>query len=223
MENPVHTLQGLGDRWGVETPPVETNPVTVEYWRQKATEFQVTMNAVDEIARESLNLASVLPDGPQRDEILAGLDEMEGKRASMRIAAEGINAAAAVINAAGGRFPVLSLPPALGLPPLAIPAAAVGAFTMAAALVSWAVGWTRVQAARIGSSVTALDAIGDPELRAQTAAQVAVIRANAEAAAARADSPLASIASIVKWVGIGALAFFAFRAFQGFRKGAASE
>jgi hypothetical protein len=213
----------LGDRWGAEVAPVETNPVTVEYWRQKANEFQVTMNAVDTIAQESWALASVLPEGPQLDAIMQGLQEMEGKRATMKIAAEGINAAAAVINAAGGRFPVLSLPPALGLPPLAIPAAAVGAFTVAASLVAWAVGWTRVQAARIGSSVTALDAIGDPEVRAQAAAEVALIRARAEAAAASAESPLASIANIVKWVGIGALAFFAFRAFQSTRGKSAAE
>lgn len=207
----------LGDRWGAETPPVETSPVTVEYWRQKALEFQTTLNAVDSVAQESWALASVLPEGPQLAAVLDGLNEMESKRQAMKMAAEGINAAAAVINAAGGRFPVLSLPSALGLPPLVIPAAAVAAFTAAAGLVSWAVGWTRVQTARIGSSVTALNAIEDPAARAQAAAEVAVIRARAEAAASAAQSPLASIASIAKWVGLGALAFFAFRAFQSTR------
>lgn len=208
----------LGDRWGSEVATVETNPVTVEYWRQKASEFQATMNAVDTIAQESWALASVLPEGQQRDDILAGLDEMESKRASMKATAEGINAAAAVINAAGGRFPVLSLPPALGLPPLALPAAAVGAFTLAATLVSWAVGWVRVQTARIGSSTAALDYIEDPETRAQVAGEIARTRAAAERAVATAtDSPLASIAGMVKWAGIAALAFFAYRAYMGTR------
>lgn len=214
----------LGDRWGAEVVPTETNPVTVEYWRQKANEFQSTMNAVDTIAQESWSLASVLPDGPQRDAILAGMDEMESKRATMKLAAEGINAAAAVINAAGGRFPVLSLPPALGLPPLALPAAAVGAFTVAASLVAWAVGWVRVQTARINSSTAALEFIDDPETRGRVAGEIARTRAAAEQAAATAsDSPLASIAGVVKWAGIAALAFFAFRAFQTARKAPAAD
>lgn len=213
----------LGDRWGAEVVPTETNPVTVEYWRQKAGEFQVTMNSVDEIARESYNLLELLPNSPQRDALIAGLDEMEGKRAGLKIAAEGINAAAAVINAAGGRFPVLSLPPALGLPPLVMPAAAVGAFTMAAAWIAWAVGWNRGQAAAVREGAALLESIADPELRSQTAAQVAIIRANTEAAAARSDSPLASIAGVVKWAGIAALAFFAFRAFQAARKAPAAD
>lgn len=215
----------MGDRWGLETPPVETSPVTVEYWRQKALEFQSTLNAVDTVARESWALASVLPeDSPQLASILAGLDEMESKRQAMKMAAEGINAAAAVVNAAGGRFPVLSIPSALGLPPLVIPAAAVAAFTAAAGLISWAVGWVRVQTALIGSSVTALEAIEDPAARADAAREVALIRARAESAASAAGaSPLASLASAAKWVGLGALAWFAYRAWKSTRGASSAD
>jgi hypothetical protein len=204
----------LADRWGAETPPVATSQFSVEYWRQKASEFQSTINAVDEIARESIRLLDILPDGPERDAIADGLDEFNTRRSSMKFAAEGINMGAAVINASGGRFPVLSVPATLGLPPIALPAAAIAAFTAAASLIAWAIAWNRTQVARINSATLALDAIEDPAERARVAAQVAVIRANAEAAAAQSESPFASLATVAKWGGIAVLAFLAYRAWE---------
>lgn len=207
----------LGDRWGGETVPVETSQFSVEYWRQKASEFQRAINSVDSIAQDSWALASVLPEGPQLDAIMGGLDELESKRTAMRIAAEGINAGAAVINAAGGRFPVLSVPATLGLPPLVLPAAAVAAFTAAAALVSWAVAWSSAQAQRIGAARAAAMEIADPDKRDETLAEIARLEARSRAAADAGDSPLASIASIAKWAGLAVLGFMAWRAFQGSR------
>lgn len=204
----------LADRWGAETPPEATSQLSVEYWRQKATEFQSTINAVDEIARESYRLLDVLPNSFERDEIERGIYEFQSRKSAMKFAAEGINMGASVINAAGGRFPVLSIPATLGLPPLVLPAAALAAFTAAASLIAWAVAWNRTQVARINSATTALDAIEDPAERARVAAEVAVIRARAEAAAAGSESPFSALANVAKWGGIAVLAFLAYRAWE---------
>ena len=200
----------------VETAPPST--FSVEYARQKAVEFQQTLNAVDAVAQESWAMASVLPDGPERDAILEGMAEFESKRSSMKAAAEGINLGAAALNAVGGRFPVLSIPPALGLPALAMPAAAVAAFTLAASLIAWAVAWNRTQVARINAASSTLALIEDPAQRAEVAAEIARIQARAEAAASAGDSPLASLANVAKWAGIAVLGFLAYRAFVASRK-----
>jgi hypothetical protein len=213
----------LGDRWGAETPPVETSPVTVEYWRQKALEFQTTLNAVDSVAQESWALASVLPEGSQLDSVMEGLQEFESMKRRMKTAGEAINALAAIVNTAGGRFPVLSIPSALGLPPVAIPAGIALTLAGLGGVIAGATAWAALQARRIESSIDAVNLIADPEERANAAREVALIRARAEAAAATADSPLASLANVAKWAGIAALAFFAFRAFQGMRGSASAD
>lgn len=207
--------EGLGDRWGADPAPAETSMVSVEYWRDKAREFQATINAVDTVAQESWNLASILPDGIERNAILQGLDEFEARRGAMKLAAEGINAGAAVINAAGGRFPVLSIPQSLGLGPLVLPAAAIAAFTTAAGLIAWALAWNRAQIARMDQARGSALQIADPAARDETLAEIARIQARAEAAAQSGESPLASIAGIAKWVGLGALAFIAWRFLDG--------
>lgn len=187
--------------------------LSVSYWRDKVREFQSTLNAVDVIAQSSQIVADNVPESSERDAVLAGLDEFAWKRTTFKATAEALNLGAAAINAAGGRFPVLSIPRSLGLAPFVMPVAAVAALTTAAALVAWASAWADVQVARIEEARKTIALIEDPAARDAAAIAAAGAASSAAQAAAATDSPLASIATIVKVAGIGILGFLAWRAF----------
>lgn len=191
--------------------------LSVSYWRDKVREFQSTLNAVDTIAQSSRIVADNVPDSPERDAVLSGLDEFDWKRATLKATAEALNLGAAAINAAGGRFPVLSIPRTLGLAPFVMPVAAVAALTTAAALVAWARSWADVQVARIEEARNLINLIEDPEARSAAALAAAGAASDAARAAAETDSPLASLATIVKVAGFGVLAFLAWRAYTSIR------
>lgn len=182
---------------------------TLQYYRNKASEFQAVLNAVDQSAQVLRESIDVFADDPQAvAELQTLLGDFESKRWQFRATAEAINAGAAVINAAGGRFPQLSIPSGLGLIP-AIPAATIAAVGVAAALIVWGLGFSRSVAATINRYVT-LSQIADPAKRAE-AAQLA-LRAD-QAIAASEVSPITSIAGIVKWGAIAAVAFLAWKQF----------
>ena len=113
---------------------------SLDYYRSKAQQFQGVLNQVDQAAQAAqLAIDSGVDPDLTRD-LVGMLQEFDQKKMTFRIAAEGINAGAAVINAAGGRFPQLSIPQGLGLAPL-IPAAAIAAIALAATLIAWGVKW----------------------------------------------------------------------------------
>ena len=123
--------------------------------------------------------------------------------------AEAINAGAAAINALGGRFPSLSIPGTLGLPPLIVPAAMVAAVGTAAALIVWGSQWVqgvndRLKRAQIIDAAT-------PEQRASI---VAAMAESDNAVSVAGSSMLASLAPTVKWVAIGIGAFLLYRAYM---------
>lgn len=200
---------------------VSTSVLSGDYYRQKLTEFQSTLNALDlgyQAAQNAYYIEGIAP------ESLEGLDELmrdyEAKRGTLRATAEALNFGAAAVNAAGGRMPSLSLPATLGVPFL-VPAAFVAAIASAAALIVWGREWLKGLNVRL-SRAQLLEAARDPASGGspEVAAQLAQQMAQADQALQIADaSPLSSIATLVKWGSIAALAFFAYKAWKGTQKG----
>ena len=201
---------------------------TMQYYREKAVQFQTVLNQIDTAARA---VGDALDSGALSDDaqsaLSSALDDYNARRAAFRLAAEGINAAAVVINGAGGRMPQLSIPSGLGFLP-AIPVAAVAAFSAAAALIAWGVTWLQGVNARMQSEVTAANAraaaadISDPAVRDRVLADQAALggaaSAVAQAAANAEGSPLAQLSGAVKWLVIGAGIWLALRAFESSRR-----
>ena len=202
--------QTLGDRWGGETPPAETSPFAMDYYRRKAAEFQTTLDALDRTywaASGALGTGAL--DATTAAALESALSDYESRRTSLRVTAEAINAGAAAVNAMGGRFPSLSIPGTLGLPPLIVPAAMVAAVGTAAALIVWGSQWVqgvndRLKRAQIIDAAT-------PEQRASI---VAALAESDNAVSVAGSSMLASLAPTVKWVAIGIGAFLLYRAYM---------
>lgn len=182
------------------TGEVDPSSFSVQYWRDKATEFQRVLNAVDETARTAADFMAVTNDQGAIEALSSALSEYEMQKTALRIAAEGINLGASAINAAGGRFPSLSIPQGLGILPLALPAAAIAAFAAAATLIAWGVKW--IEGVNERMRYAALMQGNDPEITR--------ILARGEAAQLAAQqSPITAISGAVKWVGIGVLILMA--------------
>jgi len=201
----------LGDAWEVEPAdpqPDEASPFALNYYRQKALEFQGTLNAID-TAYTAANaaLSSGALDEASQAALLESLDEYEGKRLTLKLTAEAINAAGAAINYLGGSFPKLQLPGTLGVLP-AVPIALVGAIGAAVALIAWGVQWIagvneRLRRAQLLSTATP----------GQRDALVRAIAESDNAVNQSQSSTLAAIAPALKWIAIAALGFLAYRAY----------
>ena len=209
--NPVTTLPpfdpGTGEGWDA---PIEqpATPLSVDYYRQKVVEFQALLNNLQN-AREAM--IGLVDYGPVeiRPELTALLDELDGKIGSYRQVAEALNFGINGINKVGANFPTLSIPAGLGVAPLVVAGGIGAAVAVAAALIVWGYAW--IQKAQVLARQAQLYGYLTPEQRAIVAQRAIEIDM---AASASESSPLTSIASIAKWVGIAAVAYFAFQAYQ---------
>ena len=202
--------QTLGDRWGAETVPEATSPFAMDWYRNKAREFQQVLDALDRsywAASGALGTGAL--DEATATALEAALADYESRKGSLRLTAEAINAGAFAINSMGGRFPVMSIPGTLGLPPLLAPAALVAAIGTAAGLIVWGSQWIagvndRLKRAQIieGTSPANRDAIVRAMAESDNAVNVAE------------GSFLASLAPTVKWIAIGIGAFLLYRAYS---------
>lgn len=202
--------QTLGDAWGADTPPDAPSPFSMDYYRRKAVEFQQVLDALDRsywAASGALGTGAL--DDATATALEAALADYESRKGQLRLTAEAINAGAAAINSMGGRFPRLSIPGTLGLPPLLAPAALVAAIGAAAALIAWGSQWIagvneRLRRAQIieGTSPANRDAIVRAIAESDNAVNVAE------------GSFLASLAPTVKWITIGIGAFLLYRAYS---------
>lgn len=203
--------QTLGDAWGADTPPdAPPSPFSMDYYRRKAVEFQQVLDALDRsywAASGALGTGAL--DDATATALEAALADYDSRKGQLRLTAEAINAGAAAINSMGGRFPRLSIPGTLGLPPLLAPAALVAAIGAAAALIAWGSQWIagvneRLRRAQIieGTSPANRDAIVRAIAESDNAVNVAE------------GSFLASLAPTVKWVAIGIGAFLLYRAYS---------
>ena len=182
----------------------------VGYFQSKVAEFQALMTDLDATASAIIDLRDL---GIQDNELDAALVEFDAKKSSFRTAAEALNFAVNGLNKFGANLPTVAIPTGLGvLPavPIAALAAVSGAIAVIATLIVWGKEWISGVNERAKVAL-ALSNITDPQQRAQAAAAIAKIAAtnvNAQ------SSPLSSIANIVKWVAIAAVAYFAISAYQ---------
>ena len=144
------------------------------------------------------------------EDLQAYLDEFDGKKWEYKAAAEALNLAINGANLVGGEFTPLAIPTTLGVIPLVTAGVIAAAVATAAALIVWGNTWLQGLNQRLRDKEL-IASVSDPAKRdALIAAQVAVDQAAVEANA----SPLSSISNIVKWLAIGAVAYFAFSAYK---------
>lgn len=195
----------------------ESSPLSMNYFREQYLEFQAMLNAVDEAFRAGVELRDVAP-SPELESLLS---EYEGNASTWRGLADTLNMGAQLVNAAGGRMPVLSLPSTLGAGPLmlALPLvviAAVGSIT------TW-VAWGRGFAQGVRSLADAAKA--DPAFAAPES-QAALDRIAGQVIEAQRKidfSPFSGIAgigeSVVKWGLLAVGGYLAWRAWMASRDG----
>ena len=189
-------------------------PVSTSYFAEKAREFQQLVNALDATDREVDQLIGALPESALLDELVEQKAALEGKKGQIKLIAEAVNFAANGLNQLGANLPTINLPQTLGAAPLVVAGAAAAAVAAAAAIIVWGKAWIdginqRLRNAELLASVPEVDRARVAEAALRT--DVAVAQAN--------QSPLASVAGIVKWVAIGAVAFFAYQAWTQYQGG----
>jgi len=235
---------------GVTDAPV----YTLQYYRDKATQFQAVLNAVDAAAQAaqsaidaatpdigvglmtgdwqsgygdgadtSPDVAATISDSTANfiSDMQSALADYDGKKTAFRLAAEGLNAGAAAINAAGGRFPSLSIPQSLGA--IQIPIVLVATIAAVATLIAWGNQWIAGVNDRLRielqnqQSILAANAITDPAAKNAMLARISGMQAAAAQVQSASDSasgsPLSSIASIVQWGAIGLAVYLLWREF----------
>jgi hypothetical protein len=213
----------LTDEWGNpisegEPAPVVAAPGTpsvfsVDYYRNKVTEFQnvlLEMDAAAAIARQMIqdDVDPEITAGYQAD-----IQAFEGKKGQFRAAAEALNFAISGANLVGGGFKPVRVPGQLAALPLPVIAGVAAAVAVAGGLIIWGRDWIAginqrtLEAARLATL--------SPEARER------VIRAQQELEAAqnRAEgSPITAIAGAAKWIGWAVAAYFIWRTVEGFSK-----
>lgn len=177
--------------------------LSVQYYRNKAREFQTTLNNIDSVARAAQDAVNANISPELTNDLSAMLAELEDRKRVFRLTAETINAGAAVFNALGGRFPQLSVPTGLAALPV-IPLATIAALGVAAGLITWGSQWVSGVNERLELE-TLIGGGADPIKLAEIKAAVA--KSN--------GSWTGDIANIVKWSAIGAMVYFAFNALKG--------
>ena len=182
-------------------------PVERSYFRDKALEFQQIINALDATAQQVDMLIGALPESAMLDELVQQFDELQAKKGQIKLVAEAVNFAASGANALGANLPTINIPQGLGAAPLVIAGAGAAAIAAAAAVIIWGKAWIdginqRLRDKQLIESV--------PEANRPQVAE-AILKTDVALAQAN-ESPLASIAGVVKWVAIGAVAFFAYQA-----------
>lgn len=190
------------------TGDVSESVFSLDYYRNKARQFQETMNHVDEAMRAA-NIAYNANISPEVNADLLRLqNEFLDKRAQFRYTAEAINAGAAVINAAGGRFPQLSIPQTLEALPLVLPLAAIAALAGAAALITWGAQFVSGVNERLmyARQVQGLTPAQQNELNVATA--------KAKAAASGIGFLGGNVGTYVKWGLIGVAGYMLWHAFE---------
>jgi hypothetical protein len=209
--NPVTTLPpfdpGTGDGWD-EPVAQPASPLSVDYYRQKVVEYQ---NLLYNLQNAREGMIGLVDYGPVeiRPELTALLDELDSKIGRYRQVAEALNFGINGINKVGAGFPTLTIPNGLGVAPLVVAGGIGAAVAVAASLIVWGYAW--IQKAQVLARQAQLYGYLTPEQRAIVAQKALEID---QAAAASESSPLTSIANIAKWVGIAAVAYFAYQAFQ---------
>ena len=186
------------------------SPVTLSYYQQKIVEFQNLLNSMDAAAKAAQSALWDDIDPKLSADLQAYLDDFDSKKWEFRAAAEALNLAVNGANLVGADFPNVTVPSTLGVVPLVAAGVIAAAVATAAALIVWGNTWLqglnqRLRDQELIASVT--DPVKrDRLIQTQLEIEQATVEANA--------SPLSSISNIVKWLAIGAVAYFAFSAYK---------
>lgn len=206
-------LQGLGDVGPHDdasyTGDVSDSVFSLDYYREKAREFQTLLQQLDVSAAAAQRVVDAYGDYTADGvevvsddlviDMLGFLQEYDNRKATLRATAEAINAASSGINLLGGRFPRLSIPSGLGLAPLIVPLALIAAIGTAAGLVIWGAQWMNGLNERLKTAVY-INAVEDP---VKKAALVEALAASDAAISTASGTGLSNVASVFKWGAIG--------------------
>jgi hypothetical protein len=186
------------------------SPLSLTYYKQKIVEFQNLLNGMDRAYNAASDLYLNNVDTPLGDDLKKYLDDFDSKKWEFRAAAEALNLAVNGANFVGGNFQNITVPSTLGVVPLVAAGVIAAAVATAAALIYWGNTWLQGLNQRLRDQEL-LAQVTDPAKRdAIIQTQLEVEQAAVEASA----SPLSSISNIVKWLAIGAVAYFAFSAYK---------
>lgn len=186
------------------------SPVSLSYYQQKIVEFQNLLNGMDAAARAAQAALWDDIDPKLSADLQTYLDDFDSKKWEFRTAAEALNLAVNGANMVGADFTNIQVPSTLGVVPLVAAGVIAAAVATAAALIVWGNTWLQGLNQRLRDKEL-LESVTDPVKRDKLIqTQIEVEQAAAEASA----SPLASISNIVKWLAIGAVAYFAFSAYK---------
>ncbi len=203
----------IGDD-GAADPATPVAPATpsvfsVDYYRAKIVEFQTVIDALDSAALTVRYMIDEDIDPVLTAELQSRIAAYESKKGAFRTAAEALNFAINGANALGAQLPTINAN--LNGFPLAYAAAIAAGVAGAAALIVWGREWI-VGTQAVALRLATIGAVTDPAKRDALAARLGELDA---AARASESSPLANIATLVKWGAIAALAYFAWRAYAG--------
>lgn len=191
---------------GSDPSSEDLSALSLDYYRAKYREFQVLMNSLDASYKQAFALRWMeLPDDALNSELDSLIADYESKRGWIKGTAEALNVAANAANSLGIRMPVLSTPQTLGAWPLVGVAAAVAAV---AGVTAWGLRYLQNQFEL--AKRAQIIAAQSPE---HAGAVALALEESANALDAATASPLAQGASIVKWIAIAAVGFFAYKAF----------
>lgn len=187
---------------------------SLNYFRSKVLEFQVTLNGVD----MAYQAAVETNDAINTPELAALIGEYEDKITPLKLTAEALNAGSALINNFGGRSPMLSIPSTLGFvfPPLLFPAAVLAAVAGVAYYAAWGRGYSEGVLSAIGIAKEAAALIEDQPQREIINNKISQLEIRAiKAREFTVGGVLASIggglSSIAKWLALGALGYVAWK------------
>jgi len=187
-------------------------PMTLDYFRQKAIEFQEVVNALDGTGRTIRELLVAIEDPQLAADLAQAYNEFDRKKGMIRATAESVNLAAAGLNLIGVQAPRITIPQTLGAAPIVVSAVAAAAIFTAASLIIWGREWI----AGVNQRLNAATVIGAvPESDRAKVAQ-AVLQTQA-AVAETEQSPVVAIAGTVKWIALAAIAYFAWQAYSSYR------
>lgn len=196
----------------VDAVAVAASPAQLDYYRAKVAEFQsmlIQLDSVSEIA-SGLLWSSQADDPEFSSDIEKLLNEFDAKKATFRTVAEALNFGIEGVNRLGVDFSKVVIPSGLGVVPLAAAAGIAGALALAASLIVWGREWIAGVNER-AKRAQLLDVITDPQEKARVAADLARLD---QAQSAADSSPLGSIATMIKWGAIAAMAWFAYSAYS---------
>lgn len=202
--------RSLGEMDESAVPGDTASPIQLDYYRQKIVEFQNVLVQMDSAAEGAGDLIYIVDDVALLEDLNGLLAEYDLKKGYFRTAAEALNLAISGVNLVGANFPAVKIPRGMNAIPLVAAAGIAAALAVAAGLIVWGRDWIKSVDERARRSQI-LQALPEGPQRAEAARAMAKIDGAVREAE---ESPLASVANIVKWVAVAAVIYFGLQTFK---------